>query len=260
MNKCCVLIPYFNDGESLLESIGSIDGTPDVIVVDDGSREPAVKVLEGYSDHLTVKLIVLPKNQGIEHALNAGLEYCLDNYEYVARLDCGDTCKNKRIQKQIEFLDKEKDYGLVGSWVDFVSEDGDYILTSKLPVEHNEIRKKMFLNSMFVHPSVMMRSFVLKEVGLYPTDRPAAEDYALFFKVTKKYKTRNIPEPLLNYVISSTSISSKKRSMQIKSRIKVIIDNFEPGIYPIYGILRSMLLMATPRALTVTLRKIKSTY
>lgn len=261
MDKCCVLIPYYNDGGALLESLCSIDGSPDVVVVDDGSsRAPAHQALKNYTGNLSVKLITLPENQGIEHALNAGLEYCLDRYVYIARLDCGDTCKNTRIQKQIDFLDKEQDCGLVGSWVDFVSEKGLYILTSKLPVQHDEIRKKMFLNSMFVHPSVMMRSLALKEIGAYPTNRPAAEDYALFFKIVKKFKTRNIPESLLNYVVSPASISSKKRKTQIISRIKILLDNFEFGIYPVYGLVRSILLIATPRSLTVAIRRLKSSY
>lgn len=258
MTNCCVLIPYYNDGKNLissLESIDVVDSGPDVVVVDDGSQEKASVVLQAYTGTLSVKLITLAENKGIETALNTGLQYCLNNYDYIARLDCGDICKNKRISKQIDFLNSNPEHGLVGSWVDFVTENGEYIFTSKLPSTHNEIKRKMFLNSMFVHPSVMIRSKVLLDIGLYPLDRPAAEDFALFFKIVKKYKTANLPEPLLNYVFSPTSISSKKRKIQIKSRIKILLDNFELGFIPLYGLVRSVLLLASPRSLTVKLRK-----
>ncbi|MNG16155.1 hypothetical protein D3C84_1000390 [compost metagenome] len=108
---------------------------------------------------------------------------------------------------------------------------------------------------MFVHPSVMIRSSVLKGIGGYPTNRPAAEDFSLFFKIVKQCKTANIPESLINYVYSPDSISSKKRKIQIHSRIKILIENFEFGITPIYGIARSIALLASPRSLTIALRK-----
>lgn len=69
MRKCCVLIPYYNAREALLDSIGSIDQdyfSPDVIVVDDGSDlHPADEVLGSYSGTLAIKLLVLEKNSGL---------------------------------------------------------------------------------------------------------------------------------------------------------------------------------------------------
>lgn len=260
MRKCCVLIPFYNDGENLLDTINSIDGDPDVIIVDDGSTTPAIQITDQYTGILSLKIISLPFNSGIEHALNAGLKYCIDRYEYIARLDCGDKCKNNRIKKQLSYLEKNLDCCLLGSWVDFISESGKYLFTSKVPSENDEIRKKMYINSMFIHPSVIIRSSALKDIGMYPTNRKAAEDYALFFKFTKKCRTANLTESLLDYVVSPNSISTKKRKTQIISRIKVILDNFEIGIYPFYGIIRSLILLLIPRTVSILLRKLKNRY
>ncbi|MGH9878990.1 MAG: glycosyltransferase family 2 protein, partial [Nitrososphaerales archaeon] len=74
MKKCCVIIPYYNAGASLLDSINSIDYdsvAPEVIVVDDGStNQKAETILNLYDGPLTVRLIQFDKNYGIEHALN----------------------------------------------------------------------------------------------------------------------------------------------------------------------------------------------
>ena len=260
--KCCVLIPYFNAGESLLQSISSIDYSfyaPDIIVVDDGSEQKkASDVLISYKGPLSIKLLELKENQGIEHALNKGLELYGRSYEFIARLDCGDLCKNDRIQKQIQYLEKNPYCYLLGSWVDFIDTGGKFLFTLKHPSDFNIIRKKMFLNSTFTHPSVMFRSCLLDTVGSYPTDTPAAEDYAFFFNIIKHHKASNIQESLLDYIIDPNSISTTKRKKQIKSRIKIIIRNFELTPHTVYGLIRASILLYTPRDLTVFLNKIKN--
>ncbi len=259
MKKCCVLIPYYNAGDSLIDSINSIDHeyyTPDVIVVDDGSiKSPANAVIKNYNGPLTVKLITLEQNRGIEHALNAGLEEYGNQYELIARLDCGDICKNHRIKKQIDFLDKNKSCFLVGSWVDFVDMSGAKLFTMKHPSDHAGIKKRMFVNSAFGHPAVMFRSTVLKTVGMYPLDTPAAEDYAFFFKIIKKHETANIPESLIDYEVNPNAISTTKRKIQIKNRISIIAKNFDCSPHAIYGLIRSTILLYTPRSFTVFLNK-----
>ncbi|MCP9338561.1 glycosyltransferase [Stutzerimonas xanthomarina] len=260
MKQCCVLIPYFNDDDSLLTSIHSIDrisNGPDVIVVDDGStNSKAIDIIPRYNGSLNIHLIELEKNQGIEHALNKGLEFCSKHYKYVARLDCGDTCKNSRIQKQINFLEQHPSYCLVGSWADFTDMTGNNMYTLRQPETHNQIKKAMFINAAFTHPSVMFRSSIIGSVGLYPTSYPAAEDYAYFFKIIKKHKTYNIQESLVNCTINPNGISSKKRKIQIKSRIRIILNNFDCSPIAFYGLFRSIFLLYTPRGFTVALKKI----
>ena len=101
----------------------------------------------------------------------------------------------------------------------------------------------MYLNSVFLHPSVMFSSSVLTETKHYPLNYFAAEDYAFFFKIIKMHKSENYPEILMDYLVDKNSISSKFRKQQVKSRIKVILQNFYCGIYPIYGIIRSVILL-----------------
>lgn len=258
MKKCCVLIPYYDSGTSLLDSILSIDVnfiTPDVVVVDDGSSQISARnIIPGYTGPINIKLIELPINQGIEHALNAGLLFCKGRYQYIARLDCGDLCKNKRIEQQVKYLDGDLECFLIGAWADYVNKSGDILFTLQQPVAHIDILKKMYLNSAFIHPAVMFRSTILDEVGLYPLAYPAAEDYAFFYKVVRKLKSGNLPEILLDYEVDPGSISSIKRKKQIESRIKVIIHNFDFSLLAFYGLARSVLLWLAPRNTIVALK------
>lgn len=219
----------------------------DIVIVDDGSDiRPDAKKLN-YRKGL-LKIIFLEKNQGIEYALNKGLDYIeSNNYDYVGRLDCGDLCKDNRFETQISFLKKNSEISLVGSYVNIIDEKGKFHYILKHPKTHAELSKKIYFNSMFVHPSVVFKTSILKTIGHYPTNYRAAEDYAFFFKIIKKYKTANLDQPLLDYILDSNSISSQKRLLQVKSRIRIILKHFYIGYYPIVGLIRNILLLFISR-------------
>lgn len=260
MKKCCVLIPYYNAGDSLLESIESIDYKhikPDIIVVDDGSRAvKASDIIRKYTGPLNINLLELKNNKGIEHALNYGLSTYGNDYEFIARLDCGDLCQGNRFEKQIKYLEDNELCYLIGSWVEFTDMNRKILYTVEHPSDYETIKNLMFLNATFTHPSVMFRSKIIKTVGLYPTDCPAAEDYAYFFQIIKKHHASNIEESLVSCTVDPNGISTKKRKIQIKSRISVIIKNFSMNKFAFYGLFRSAILLHTPRSFTIYLKKI----
>ncbi|MVF12927.1 glycosyltransferase [Ketobacter sp. MCCC 1A13808] len=248
--SCCVLIPFYNAGHTLVESLDSIDYgcfIPDVLVVDDGSEVKAVDVLSTYAGSLNVFIIRLSENRGIEYALNAGLEYCDGKYDYIARLDCGDKCKNNRIQTQVDYLERNPEIYLLGSWAECVDLHGGVVRILRPANSYKQIQKGMYVNNMFVHSSVMFRSCLIKEVGFYPVEFEASEDFAYFFKIVKRFKSENLPSVLLEYRVDPNSISSMKWKAQLISRLKILKSNFYFGAYPIWGLLRSFLLLIFPR-------------
>ncbi|RMA93304.1 glycosyltransferase [Hydrogenothermus marinus] len=247
-----VLIPHYNALDSLEKSLNSISNIEpvDVIIVDDGSKEkPDEQVLKRKFSHINeIKILYLRNNMGIEHALNKGVEYILENnYKYIARLDCGDICYPERFKIQKEFLEKNPDIKLVGSWVSFIDmKTNKELFQFKPPVKHENIKKKMFINNQFIHPSVMFKTEIIKEIGFYPTNRKNAEDYAYFFNIVKNYKVANIPKILLKYEINPQGLSISKRKIQLKNRIKVILDNFDFSFYAFYGLLRNIFIYFLP--------------
>jgi len=256
-----ILIPHYNNKEALINSIKSIkeDFCIDLVIVDDGSKNsiPNLQELKQIYTQGEIFLEILPNNKGIEYALNNGLEFILNkNYKYIGRLDCGDFCKRDKFKKQLDYLERNEDIYLLGTWVDVLNQDKKFIYELKHPLNHEEIKKKMFFNSMFVHPSVVFRSEVVRNVGKYPTIYKAAEDYAFFFKIIKKYKAENLPESLLEYIIDDFSISTTKRKTQVKSRIKIIIANFYLGYYPIVGLCRNTLLFFIGRNTSNNIKRI----
>ena len=259
--KVALLIPHYNDRDALLKSVGSVDesGVVDLFVVDDGSADipPEAEIRAAFKSAGKTCLICLAENSGVAAALNAGLREILRcGYEYVARLDAGDLCFPNRLQKQCAFLDANPAVALVGAWAEFVDEAGEHLFVLKHPSESAVIKKGMYLNNMFVHPSVVFRSSAVREIGFYPSDYDALEDYAYFFEFTKRYPTSNVPTVLIKYEVSSRAISTLKRRQQVQSRIRLILKNFYFGWYPIWGLIRNSLLLLLPRSATTTAKKI----
>ena len=180
-----VLIPHFNNVNGLKTSLMSIQENIeiDILIVDDGSKEKFDKndIIQCYGGG-NVIFKYLNKNLGIEHALNNGLKEIQElGYKYIARLDCGDKCRPHKFEKQLNYLTTNPDIKLLGTWANVVNEQGEHLHYIKHPTKHSEIERKMYINNMFVHPTVIFETSILDKVGFYPTNYKAAEDYAFFF-------------------------------------------------------------------------------
>lgn len=262
-SEVIVLIPHYNNPKGLLKSIQSIDesGSIDVLIIDDGSKEEKIEenlFINKIANNVKLFFIFFKENQGIEYALNEGLNFVKRNdYQYIARLDCGDICEKNRFKIQREFLLNNPDIGLVGSFVRFFDTNDKYVYDLKLPTKDNQIRNKMFLNSMFIHPTIMITKNVLEKVGEYSVNYEAAEDYAFFFDILKHFRGANIDKFLVHCEINSSGISVKKRKKQISSRIRLVVKNFDFGFYAFYGLLRNLILYIIPYKLVLLLKSIK---
>jgi glycosyltransferase involved in cell wall biosynthesis len=258
-NKSVLLIPNYNATDDLIKSIASIGSTEkiDVLVVDDGSKTPPVlsELKAAFNANGNVFLEVLSENKGITCALNVGVEWIKEKgYEYIARLDSGDLNKSNRFAKQEQFLEKNSNVGLVGSWVDFVDEQGALLFTLRHPTEDSEIKKAIYRFNPFVHPAVMFRASLIRLIGGYPDAYPALEDWACFMAMSEHTKMKNLPEVLLSYEVSSNSISSKKRFTQSKSKVKLLSNNYRLNINQSYGLLKSVLILFLPRKFLTNLK------
>lgn len=258
-SKLIILIPHYNNLDQLYRSVASIQEniTMDLLVVDDGSNtKPDLAELKSIFKNGEVYLELLVQNQGIEKVLNHGLRFVQQkNYTYIGRLDAGDYCLPNRFEKQLSYLENNPEVKLLGTWVEVVDENLKHLYDLKHPVSYELIQKEMYLNTVFVHPSVVFRTMLIDEVGFYPENFKSAEDYGYFFEIIKKFKAENYPEILLQYVIEPNSISSTRRKQQVASRIRIILHHFKFGLYPIYGLVRSCILYFISRESITVFKK-----
>ena len=123
MCKVTVVIPVYNGGRYLRESIDSVLAQTfhdyEIVCVDDGSTDDSPVLLQEYGQRLRV---VRQENSGQSAARNVGVK--LARGEYIAFLDQDDVWYPSKVQNQVAVLDAEPDVVLVHCNFDRIDERG----------------------------------------------------------------------------------------------------------------------------------------
>jgi glycosyltransferase involved in cell wall biosynthesis len=118
MPPISVIVPTFNNGPFILESIQSIFEqtlpADEIIVVDDGSTDDTRQLIQQIDDSRVQ--YVAQTNAGVSAARNRGLE--LASGAYIAFLDADDRWRPTMLEKQAAVLDHDE--SLVCSFTNFV--------------------------------------------------------------------------------------------------------------------------------------------
>ena len=172
----------------------------ELILVDDGSRAvETIAEIDRIARDPRVVLIRLDENEGISHALNAGLSKC--RADLVARMDSDDTMLPTRLQRQVAYMRAHPDVTVLGTQMQELLDQPD--LSPRHPeqvtdeyIEHQRNSSSIwFLN----HPTVMLRRGEVMNLGGYPIYR-VAQDLGMWLKVYKAgLKIHNLPSVELNY-------------------------------------------------------------
>lgn len=209
-----VLMPVHNGELYLAEAIESIRSQIfddfELVIVDDGSTDSTQDIIKKYKDVDHRIMSVRIDKAGIVEALNIGLRAARG--KYIARMDADDISARNRLSTQIDFLEKNRDIVVCGSYIEkFGAERG----VVRVPITDQACRMRLLTGNCFAHSAVTFRSDILKEHSLrYLSDFEYAEDYKLWSELSKLGGLANISEPLLKYRVHDSQISSVKRSQQ----------------------------------------------
>lgn len=260
--RIAVLIAAYNAEQTIHRALSSLQANTerhDVIIVDDGSR---VDLETAIPPQPNLKIIRLAQNVGIAKATNVGLAYILERpYDYIARLDADDAAAPDRLAVQRAFLDENPSVGCVGSWGRFVAENGDIVFYLHPPEDHATLVQKLYYNNCFLHPTLMIRSALLREIGGYDEDYPIALDYEILRRIALHTQTANIPRYLIDYAVSPGGISLSKRRRQLRARLKIqwAYRNWR-SIHFYLGIAKTLALNLVPRSVITAIKQHKKDY
>jgi glycosyltransferase involved in cell wall biosynthesis len=200
----------YNGEKYLREAIESILAQTFIdfnfLIINDGSTDGTKEILENYNDS-RIKLINNKKNIGLTKSLNKGLK--LARGEYIARQDADDISMPERLEKEVSFLDHNKNTALVGTYYYMINEKGKTLNTIKPLKKSEEIKIGLLKGNQFGHGSVMFRAECVKEVGYYREELGPVEDYDLWLRISDRYNIATIPEQLYKW---RHSIFKKRRN------------------------------------------------
>lgn len=221
-----VLMPCYNVEryveESLLSILNQTYSNLEIIAINDCSSDATGELLlKLAAQDSRIRVVTNETNLKLIKTLNKGVELC--NGEYIARMDADDISLPTRIEKEVRFLEKNKDHDIVSTqFYAFRSENPSKRDLNHSPLHDNELRAYMLFRSGICHPAVMIRKRLFTELGLkFEAEYLHVEDYALWSQAIYKTKLANLREPLLLYRVHQAQISSIHEELQIENKKKI---------------------------------------
>lgn len=215
-----VVLPVYNGEKYLAEAIDSILAQTftdyELIMIDDGSTDSSLQILQKYKQLDSRIRLVARENRGLVTTLNDLID--IARGEWVARMDQDDIALPNRFERQMKWL-KETGADIAGSWVRrFGSSDKRLI---RLRQTDDAIKMEMLFCSPFAHPSVVMRTSLVKQLR-YDKAWEKAEDYDLWERAAEAgWKMTNVPEELLLYRQHRMQISTITLMQQQQQTLKI---------------------------------------
>jgi glycosyltransferase involved in cell wall biosynthesis len=123
--------------------------------------------------------------------------------EYVAIVDSDDIQHKDRLAAQVEYLESNKDIGIVGTPLKKINKKGDTIGIRSYPSSPKSVSKLMMFKNALAQPGVMIRKQAIDNTGFYDESFEKAEDYELWMRaITRGIKIANLEYPAVGYRVS----------------------------------------------------------
>ena len=170
MPKLSIIIPVYNAEQyikpcldSILQNSKESLSKTEIIVINDGSTDKTLKILESYNQHKNIKIHTI-KNQGVSAARNLGIS--LAKGEWVTFIDADDTV-NSNFSKVVSLVEDSKSSFIIFSNYDIKTTDKKILTTQTL-------QSSMYLSGPW--SKIYNRQFLIKHKILFEKDILMGED------------------------------------------------------------------------------------
>ncbi len=202
-----VLLPVHNAADTLDEALASLCaqsfGDFVILAVDDGSTDATRTALAVWQQREPrLRVLHLP-HRGVAAALQSGLEAA--DTPLIARMDADDRAHPDRFARQVAFLEAHPEVAVLGTRARLHPEGfrgggmAVYLAWQNRLLTDEEIRREIFIESPFVHPTVMFRREAVGAAGGYRAG-PWLEDYDLWLRLyLQGARFAKLPKVLLDW-------------------------------------------------------------
>lgn len=193
-----VIMTVYNGEKYVSQAIHSIrtQSLPDFefVIVDDGSNDRTPELLAEAQTKDSRLKVILAARLGRAKALN--LAWSQAKGLYIANLDADDLAEPERLAKQVDFLRRHPDIGLLGTACRVLDAKKENERVVVQALADADLRRRLVRQNPFVHSSVMIPRPVLESLGGYNERFPICIDYELWVRLAHKYRLANLPEVL----------------------------------------------------------------
>ena len=230
-----VIIPTYNHQRYIIECVDSVLNqtftNTQIIIINDGSKDDTDRIIKDFlvqKQHLNIEYYS-KANEGLCKTINFGLTK--SKGDYVAVLASDDIWQKNKLEKQIDFLEKNSMIGLVYSdafiikgvtktdikYSDYKPKLNYYFKNS---IQNIDIYKSLLTENFVLATTVVLRKSVIEDIGFFDESIPI-EDFDMWLRISKKYPFGYIDLPLAYYRVHDTNMSNNTMLM-IKGTAKTI--------------------------------------
>lgn len=211
-------------GRAIRSVLGQKFPAAEVLVVDDGSTDGTVRMVERHFPQVGV---VRQPNHGVSAARNAGIAQ--SRGDWIALLDSDDEWLPDKLAKQVELLSRHPESR--------ISHTGEIWIRNGVRVNpgkrHRKPDGRIFRNCLplcCVSPSsILLKRSVIDEVGEFDESLPACEDYDLWLRIFSRYPVRLVDEALIVKYGGHPDQLSRRHWGMDRFRVRALIGILESG-------------------------------
>ena len=179
-----IIVPTYNREQLLKNTITSLLNQNylniEILIVNDGGEDKTLLSLINKHNDGRIKLYSIP-HSGVSTAKNYGIKK--SKGKYIAFCDDDDQWKSEKLQKQIDFFNKNEKIKIQYCGIIYKN-TGD---TFFIPINNNPLITLLKKN--IIHTSTFIaEKKCFNQVGLFDENMKIIEDYDLFLRLAEKYR------------------------------------------------------------------------
>lgn len=255
------VIPCYNGEQYVSEAIESVlsqtAGPVEIVVVDDGSSDNSVAVVERYTGGNNVTLIRHAENRGIAAARNTGVR--ASRGSYIGFLDQDDLWHEDKIKYQLPAFENDEsgEIGVVFSNITFLDErrKGPALQPNKAPrgvdrFGHDDLIASLFMKNYVQIGATLTRRECFDTVGyLDETIRSGSDDFEFLVRAAGSYRFSHVDRTLFFRRLHETNYTNSE--LMVPDALKIIdrVTAERPAVKPAAVRARGRLLFQLARDL-----------
>ena len=213
-----VIMAVYNSEKYLTEAIESVLNQTfsnfEFIIVNDGSKDGSEDIIKKYLKKDS-RIIYLKNNKNLGQSITRNKAIKKATGKYIAIVDSDDICVPTRFKKQVNFLEKNDEIGVLGTnYFSFTSSQNECELVVQ---SDNFINGKVCVHN----PTCMIRKNLFLKYGNFKFKN--GEDVEMYYRwFSKGVKFYNLNEPLYKYrAAHGANISDVRKKIQVWAAFKV---------------------------------------
>lgn len=227
--KISIVIPCYNAEKYIQETIDSVLGQSfsdyELIVVNDGSVDGTHEILKKNAERSGKISIVNIENSGESKAFFRGIQN--SNCDLIARIDADDLMVKSRLEEQYNYLTKNKELDVLGSWVKKISDEKEYPGVERFSLSPFVTKNFMCLFNQVANPTTLVKRKVYD--NFEQNNIKIGTDLNFWLdSICTGYNIGNIPFALTKYRIHENQATANKSNTNAST--KTIYENNIPKL------------------------------